>query len=283
MKKILDEFGNNLDDEKDEAIKDTTKITFKLKDVLKIITVIIIILLIIIPITKSIFNNVIDEDTSEYSGYDEYIEETYLDDFDEEIGVSSEESFEEDKANISIVNSFIDINKKVNVILNNKNASKDIKDFFVYIIFYDGSDKPIGIDYQNINVLSSNTNYYLTFDETPKNYERYDFLITKNNFYDNYKSYKNDVTFETYEDDRDVIITGKNNGRNKIDNMLFFIVYYDDQGNVLKVDNEYVFDVKKDKKFEKSSTLGIYDEKTYEDIPYSRYEVVLGEAYSYDY
>ena len=74
-----------------------------------------------------------------------------------------------------------------------------------------------------------------------------------------------------------------NERRKIIDEIEFLLIYFDENDNILAVDNIYEYDIGKRKKFEIEEYLELYDDEYFEKVPYSRYEVVLASAYSYDY
>ena len=79
-----------------------------------------------------------------------------------------------------------------------------------------------------------------------------------------------------------MIIRGKNNSPVKLDLVEFEIIYYGEEDKVLLVDRIMEFDVKRNRSFELTEYISIYDED-YKEVPYTRYEIKLVNAYAYTY
>ena len=197
--------------------------------------------------------------------------------------VVSVSDLEKIKDNIVIEKEFFDVDGKLNFLVKNKN-SIDVNNITVSTVFYNGLDKIIAIDEGNINVLSSGAEQYLTYTETPESAERYEILVEVDNSSQSYKSYLKDVSFECFvtEEEDEVIIRGKNNSESKLDLVEFEIVYYGDEDKILLVEHAMDFDIKRNRVFELNEYISIYDEE-YKEIPYTRYEIRLINAYSYIY
>lgn len=197
--------------------------------------------------------------------------------------VVSVNDLEKIKDNIVIEKEFFDVDGKLNFLVKNKN-SIDVNNITVSTVFYNGLDKIIAIDEGNINVLSSGAEQYLTYTETPESAERYEVLVEVDNSSQSYKSYLKDVSFECFvtEDEDEVIIRGKNNSESKLDLVEFEIVYYGEEDKILLVEHAMDFDIKRNRDFELNEYISIYDEE-YKEIPYTRYEIRLINAYSYIY
>ena len=197
--------------------------------------------------------------------------------------VVSVSDLEKIKDNIVIEKEFFDVDGKLNFLVKNKN-SIDVNNITVSTVFYNGLDKIIAIDEGNINVLSSGAEQYLTYTETPESAERYEILVEVDNSSQSYKSYLKDVSFECFvtEDEDEVIIRGKNNSESKLDLVEFEIVYYGEEDKILLVEHAMDFDIKRNRDFELNEYISIYDEE-YKEIPYTRYEIRLINAYSYIY
>ena len=197
--------------------------------------------------------------------------------------VVSVSDLEKIKDNIVIEKEFFDVDGKLNFLVKNKN-SIDVNNITVSTVFYNGLDKIIAIDEGNINVLSSGAEQYLTYTETPESAERYEVLVEVDNSSQSYKSYLKDVSFECFvtEDEDEVIIRGKNNSESKLDLVEFEIVYYGEEDKILLVEHAMDFDIKRNRDFELNEYISIYDEE-YKEIPYTRYEIRLINAYSYIY
>lgn len=202
----------------------------------------------------------------------------------EEIQRQKTENFEEQKNNLIITSQILDIDGKLITTIHNGNQ-ESIENILVQVIFYDGEDKPIKIDQNTIDMFDSETDYYMTFQDTPKGYERCDFLISKKDYYDFYISRRNDISFNIEEknsNDENVIeITGKNNSNNKIRKINFAVVYYNENDQIIAIREECQYDVKKQKEFKIKVNNRLYSHESFEDIPYSRYEVILLDAISY--
>lgn len=197
--------------------------------------------------------------------------------------IVSVSDLEKIKDNIVIEKEFFDVDGKLNFLVKNKN-SIDVNNITVSTVFYNGLDKIIAIDEGNINVLSSGAEQYLTYTETPENAERYEILVEVDNSSQSYKSYLKDVSFECFvtEEEDEVIIRGKNNSESKLDLVEFEIVYYGEEDKILLVEHAMDFDIKRNRDFELNEYISIYDEE-YKEIPYTRYEIRLINAYSYIY
>lgn len=197
--------------------------------------------------------------------------------------VVSVNDLEKIKDNIVIEKEFFDVDGKLNFLVKNKN-SIDVNNITVSTVFYNGLDKIIAIDEGNINVLSSGAEQYLTYTETPESAERYEILVEVDNSSQSYKSYLKDVSFECFvtEEEDEVIIRGKNNSESKLDLVEFEIVYYGEEDKILLVEHAMDFDIKRNRDFELNEYISIYDEE-YKEIPYTRYEIRLINAYSYIY
>ena len=197
--------------------------------------------------------------------------------------VVSASDLEKIKDNIVIEKEFFDVDGKLNFLVKNKN-SIDVNNITVSTVFYNGLDKIIAIDEGNINVLSSGAEQYLTYTETPESAERYEILVEVDNSSQSYKSYLKDVSFECFvtEEEDEVIIRGKNNSESKLDLVEFEIVYYGEEDKILLVEHAMDFDIKRNRDFELNEYISIYDEE-YKEIPYTRYEIRLINAYSYIY
>lgn len=198
--------------------------------------------------------------------------------------IVSESDKEKIKSNIIIEKQFFDINNKLNFLISNKN-SIDVKNITISVVHFDGMDKIISIDESNIDVIQSGSNQYVTFAENPQNSEKYEILIELAEYdYDSYNTYLSDVQFECAitEDKDEVIIRGKNNSPVKLDLVEFEIIYYGEEDKVLLVDRIMEFDVKRNRSFELTEYISVYDED-YKEVPYTRYEIKLVNAYAYTY
>lgn len=187
--------------------------------------------------------------------------------------------FEEKKKNINITSCGFDVNKDLIVLVENNN-DEVLSQMNLYVIFYDGDNNPIEVQTKNITILEKNGKNYFTIYNTPKECETYQFLLEKKYFYNDYVSYVNDISFETSKEDDEIIINGKNNSDKKINIITFSVIYYDENGKILKISDENTYDVKKNKEFS-LKCYNPYDNRSYEKIEYASYDVILTSAYTY--
>ncbi len=200
----------------------------------------------------------------------------------EELERQKKEKFEQQKNNLIITSQILDIDGKLIATIYNGNE-EGIDNVLVQVIFYNGEDKPIKIDERTIDVFDSQSEYFLFFEHTPKAYERCEFLITKENFYNSYNSNRNKISFSFEEkSDQNIIeISGKNESEHKIQRVNFAIIYYDENDQIIAIREGSEYDIKKQKEFKIQINKQLYSYDTYEDVPYSRYEVRLLNSMSY--
>lgn len=265
--------------ENSEYISNTKNMSEKM--VLIIVIVIILGLMIIAFFNNNKFNELEENnDFNEeyYNGisYEEYQNLSY-----KEKENLQKTKFDGEKSNLKITPKGLDINGNLMILLENNNDNS-VYDFFVYTIFYDGENRPISISSQSIRFVDESSKYYFTVDKTPVNFEKYDFLITKEYYSDtNYNSCKTDISFETYKNEEgNIIIKGKNNSSSKIDCVIFSIIYYDSSNKIIDIENFSEYELRKNKEFEIHDYY-LYRENTYEKVEYDKYEVILNCAYSY--
>ena len=185
------------------------------------------------------------------------------------------------ESNIVIDKEFIDYRKDLTFLIKNTN-NLDVSAISIEVVFYDGNGKIIEIDRNDITMLAAGLDRYVSFYETPDNYERYEVLIQVDKDAQSfYKSKINDVSYECLlnKEDDEVIIRGKNNSSEKLEFVTFEIIHYDDKDNIISVKEAYEYGIKKNKTFEIDEYIDLYDENTYDPIAYSRYEIRLVEAY----
>lgn len=199
-----------------------------------------------------------------------------------EIENQKKEQFEIQKNNLIITSQMLDIDGKLIATIHNGNE-ETIENVLVQVIFYNGEDKPIKIDEKNIEIFDSQSDYYMFFENTPKNYERCEFLITKENFYNNYNSKKDEISFTVEEkaDENVIEISGKNNSDHKIQRANFAVVYYNENNQIIAIRESSQYDIKKQKQFKIEANRQLYSHDTFEDVPYTRFEVILLNAMSY--
>lgn len=199
-----------------------------------------------------------------------------------EIENQKKEQFEIQKNNLIITSQMLDIDGKLIAVIHNGNE-ETLEDILVQVIFYNGEDNPIKIDQKNIEIFDGQSDFYMFFEYTPKAYERCEFLITKENFYNNYNSRKNEISFTVEEknDENIIEISGKNNSNHKIQRVNFVVVYYNENDQIIAIREGWQYDIKKQKEFKIQLNKQLYSYDTFEDIPYNRYEVILLNAMSY--
>lgn len=287
-KDLLDEI-EKLDDT-EEVIKEKASLHEK-------IFTIVIIVIIIIALTMLYFsykgNYIVTNKKSKSEDYSSYLENVVYD--ENTAGENSNEEldyevlkqqqiqkFEEQKAGLNITTQISDINKKLIAVLHNSNQ-ENISDVQVQVIFYDAENKPIQIAENFISLIEVNMDYYMLFDKTPENYARYDFLITKELYNTEYTSYSGNITYEIQEkEDSKIKIVGKNNSDKKIEEINFFVIYYNENNEIISIKTVNTFDVKKNKEFKIDFYNSIYNDKDYSEVPFARYEVKPASIYSYN-
>ena len=280
-RKIIDEI-NSLDEDSDSAIKSARR-GINVGTIIFIAGIFILIFGAYMYSTKD--KRYAQEALTEFGEYiSENKQEFYKEDIDyEELNENEEKRLEEEVSNIIIKKEFIDINRNLGIVINNQNG-ETTSGILIQVIFYNSENKPIKIAENSTNILESNIDYYITFTNTPEEYERYEFLISKEYEDLSIKSLKNSITYDVKEKNEDeIIISGKNSSSEIIDEIEFLLIYFDENDNILAVDNIYEYDIGKKKKFEIEEYLELYDDEYFEEVPYSRYEVVLTSAYSYEY
>ena len=95
---------------------------------------------------------------------------------------------------------------------------------------------------------------------------------------------KSSVTYEVKDkDEYEIVITGKNSSSEDIDELEFFLIYYDENNNILGVDTIYEYDIDKNSNFKLEEFKILNEDESYDEVEYLRYELVLGSAYTYDY
>lgn len=248
-----------------DSLDDEPKANTKEKTKLKENKIWLIIVLIALVGLGSLYFR--DTSTSET----DYSDEDYIE-YEKQVAI-----FEEQKDNLVIESSNLNFNKELIAIVANKN-DETITDITVEVIFYDGDNKPIEIDSSQIEVLGSNSEGYVKFYDTPENFERYEFLISKEYYlYTNtdvgqYISYEI-VESDSYAQDDSLVI--KNNYDKTISEASFQIVYYDEDDKIIDVENINFYEIKKKRTQTENIDKVLYDKQTYDEINYSRYEVNL--------
>lgn len=278
-KKVIDEI-NSLDEDSDFIIKSNKK-GINVGTIFLIILIIILIAGVYLYSTKD--KRLAQEALTDFGKYlSENPDYFYNEDLDYEVISENEDNFEEESKNLKIIKEFQDVNKNLGIILNNQNENT-VTGILVQVIFYNNENKPIKINDYVINILEPNLDYYIIFNENPENFERYEFLITKEYEDPSIKSLKNSITYDVKDkNENEIVITGENSSSETIKELEFFLIYYDENNNILGVDTIYEYDIDKNNKFKIESYKGMYDDN-YEEINYERYEVVLASAYTYEY
>lgn len=182
--------------------------------------------------------------------------------------------------NVSITYQSRDIEGHLIAVLHNGNQ-ESVENILVQVIFYNGENKPIKITEYRTYMVDGGTDYYMTFIDTPEEYERCDFLISKDIYYIVYDSRRNDISFNVEESDENTIkIYAKNNSDYKIREVLFALVYYNENDQIISISERASYTIKKNKDFKLEIDKKLYNYETCEEVPYSRYEVVLLHAIS---
>lgn len=248
--------------------------------------IIILVLIAMLGLTSLYFNYNYEYDYDYEYDYEDmdYYEDEYSDEEIKEY-ISKEylakEKFTKQKNNIKIENISYGINKELIATITNDNE-EPITDLKVEVIFYDGENKPIEIDEDTIGVIEKNSQCYIKFEETPENFERYEFLISREYYwYDNLTYVTKNVSYEVVENDDYAELKVKNNSSEEISEVDFQITYYNEENKIINVENIGIFDLEKRKTQTEEFCLYEFNEKeeTYED--YARYEVKLLGAYIY--
>lgn len=288
-KDLIDEI-DKLDDN-DEVIEEKATSHDKIFTIVVILIIVVALFMMYLFYTGKYIVSNKNSKQDDFSAYLENVEDNNDSNEDENEEINYEElqkqkieKFEEQKNNLIITSQMLDIDGKLIATIHNGNQ-ESIENILVQVIFYDGEDKPIKIAQNTIDMFDSETDYFMSFEDTPKGYERCDFLISKRDYYDFYISRRNDISFNIEEknsDDENVIeIAGKNNSNDKIRKIKFAIVYYNENDQIIAIREECQYDVKKQKEFKIKIKNRLYSYESFEDIPYSRYEVILLDAISY--
>lgn len=190
------------------------------------------------------------------------------------------EKFESQKPNLNITNQVLDINSRLIAVLHNGNQ-ENISEVLVQVIFYNEQNIPIKIDECYVNVIEANADYYMSFEGTPKQYSRCDFLISKD-LIENNISHKSDITFSVAEEEGIQKIKGKNNSNSTVSELEFSVIYYNEANQIIGLEIIGDYEVEANSEFELDFEKMIYSEQTDTMVPSARYEVLLSEAVSYE-
>lgn len=220
-------------------------------------------------------NEDFDDEDEEFDDYDDYAD---YDEYNEQKRQAIEK-FETQKANLTITNQSMSVDNELIIGIHNGNQER-VSDLSVQVIFYDAENKPIKIDDDYIDI-EANMDYYITFYETPKEYARYDFLLTKDFLPEEiYISHKNDISFETKDTTTEIEITGKNNSNEEIDYIEFEVVYYNENNQIIGAEVSAEYEIEAGSDFELVFDRNLYKYENDEEVPVARYEVILQDAYT---
>ena len=180
-KKILDEIDKLEDNENSEKIR----LNNKIKNYIKYIVIGLIVIACIIGIISYFYINNKNIETEEIlDGFSEYNSEEEFDEIDADEEIKSEEDlrkdmekFQNQKNNISISDN-IDETNCLNISLKNNNE-EDIDNIYLYVVFYNESNKIIDIKEDFEFEIDSGSEYSFKFENLPTNYTRYETFINK--------------------------------------------------------------------------------------------------------
>ena len=210
---------------------------------------------------------------------DYYIdEENYESSYDK-----AQRNFEEQRKNIVTKENILNLNKDLILLLENQNESS-IPSVQVYVVYYDGANKIIGIDKEFLEVLVGKTETYIPFANPPEGFERVDAFVTKDYFNDSLGILLNDkLKYKAKEDGKGNLeeIEIVNNSDKKVDVVELVVIYYDTSDNILAIENKSCFDLKKGKA-DSMYFFGPWSEDEEDYIDYDHYEVRINHAISYE-
>ena len=262
---------DSLDDEVDSSLNNYNH--HKISGLLVIILIIVLIALSLLYFGDTNQQDFFEEKNEEYS---QQQIENYLKQED-----IARDSFKVQKDNIQISNSYLNYNKELIAIISNDN-DETITDLKVEVIFYDEENKPIEIDANDISILENNSKCYVKFVETPENFERYEFLISKDYYwYDNLEYVTEQISYEINENEDYLDLVVHNNYSKDISEASFQILFYDEMDNVMDVENIYLTEIEKNETQEQEVNLFLWDNNTYDEVKFNRYEINFLGAYIY--
>ncbi len=228
----------------------------------------------------------------EYEEDESYAEKKYLDNFNSTL-----------KNNIVLTKATPSVGDKNEVIyeITNNNA-EPIGDFDMKIAFFDAAGKLIDIDDINVDFISANsTTYESSYIHGMQPFARYDYIVTKDYYYDRYIECKDAIKYEITEDKEmdDYVVKVENISNDNLEKAIFQAKYYDAAGNIIHVDEDYVYLYEYEDEEEDGGFFGkiiskgeetdydenelrfskhLYDDD-YNEIPYAKCEITFYTAY----
>lgn len=264
--KLLSEI-ESLEDDSETITKDNKSVK---KAWLKVLGLVVLLGLCTLYFGEGYYYDDIQDDS-----YEESIEEY------ETRELEIKNKFKEQQSKIIIKDSFLNFNKELIATVENNN-NEAITDLNIEVIFYNGENKPIEIDSTVVGIVEKNSKYYVKFYETPEEFERYEFLVSKDYYlYDNEDIVTDQISYEVVENKEEAKIVVKNNSSKEISEVDFQILYYDKENNVIDVEYVSLYEIKKKRTQTETMYLEIFDKKTYDAVEYEKYEVNLLGAYIY--
>lgn len=297
-KDLLDEI-DKLDDNEESVKEKEEQPTSHEKAFTVVVIIIIIIALAMFYLFYKGNYRIIPNKKNEQKDVSEYLDEFYdytnendddleyeenefevIDNYDE-LEEQALAKFETQKPNLVITSQSMSIDNELIAVIHNGNQEY-VSDILVEVIFYNAENAPIKIDEEYID-MEANSDAYIKFYETPKEYARCDFLITKDFVLEDssYISHKNDVTFEAKDIEGQIEITGKNNSNEKIDSMEFEVIYYNENNQIIGISDRLSDEVEPNSNFVFVFDRNLYKWDTDEEVPVARYEVILQKAATY--
>lgn len=264
----------SLEDEREEQVVENRKSRLPL-----IIIIVALFALCSLYFGGSFENNLFDEISEEYNEekYESYMEQEKQD----------RKDFEVQKENIKVSESYLNYNNELLATITNESDNL-VVDLKVEVIFYDAENKPIEIDDCTVSILDKNSSCHVKFIETPEQFERYEFLVSKDFYwYDNLEFFMEDsikngiLTYETYKDGDYTILSVTNNYSKEISEACFEVLYYDVNGTVMDVEYVSLFELKKNRTQDEELYISLWDNNTYENIDFEKYEIKFLGAYIY--
>ena len=183
-----------------------------------------------------------------YSSIEGYKDYDYDKELQEEENLKKEFQKNKEDIEISLYNSaFNELFMKLK-----NNSAYNFTDFSVYLIFYDVEGKIVDITCESIDYLDANGESCVKIFSEIKEYDKYEYLIKREyyNFFVEYKSVRDDISYDVSKDDMAIIIKGKNQSKKVVDQMQFLVEYYDKEENIIDIDVINVYDTKGNSGFE---------------------------------